>query len=118
MGPSDLYSLLGLGPDASVPELRLAYERAVNEAAKSYNLTRAKQLSQAFDDLPLGVREAMYAGRGIGGREFAVPAGRSKGRSNLRRGRTPSPRRRFAPSPLLVLVAIVVLVILLAQIGR
>lgn len=114
----DLYSLLDLPPGTSVPQLRGAYERAVNEAARSYNLTRAKELSAAFDRLPLQVREAMYAGRGIGGREFQQPARR--GRSNLRRTRPLSPRRRprFAASPVLVFVLLVVLIVVLAQVGR
>lgn len=65
MAADDLHMMLGLPPDTRPADLRIAYERAVADAARSHNIRRATQLSNAFDRLPLPVRETLYPSRGV-----------------------------------------------------
>lgn len=64
MGDERFLSLLGLPPTANMMEMREAYERAMQAAAQSHDVRRAKALSAAFDELPSAVRRAMYSVRG------------------------------------------------------
>lgn len=67
MATDDLYVMLGLRSDAKIAEVRSAYERAVADAARSHNIRRATQLSNAFDRLPELIRDTIYPSRGAGG---------------------------------------------------
>ena len=57
---SPLYSVLGLGPNATVDDLRWAYERQMAIAIRAEDFSRARALSRAFDALPAAVRAQVY----------------------------------------------------------
>jgi hypothetical protein len=56
----ELHRLLGVSDDTDVDRLRRAYEEQMSAAARSHDHTRALALSSALDDLPSGLRSALY----------------------------------------------------------
>jgi len=56
----DLHRLLGVSDDTGVDQLRRVYEEQMAAAARSHDHTRALALSSALDNLPSGLRSAMY----------------------------------------------------------
>lgn len=55
-----LHRLLGVSDDTDVDQLRRVYEEQMATAARSHDHSRALALSSALDDLPSGLRSAMY----------------------------------------------------------
>lgn len=58
--PHELHRLLGVGDDTDVDRLRRVYEEQMAAAARSHDHTRALALSSALDELPTGLRSALY----------------------------------------------------------
>lgn len=56
----DLHRLLGVSDDTDVDRLRRVYEEQMSAAARSHDHTHALALSSALDDLPAGLRSALY----------------------------------------------------------
>lgn len=56
----ELHRLLGVPDDVGVDRLRRVYEEQMSAAARSHDHSRALALSSALDDLPQGLRSALY----------------------------------------------------------
>jgi hypothetical protein len=105
---SYLHALLGLRSDATVAQLRWAYERAMAAATRSGDAERARALSQAYDGLPAEIRHQVYATGPATGEPVSYPPRPTLvRRPDQARPRPRPPRRRTRLSRLLLYLVVV-----------